>query len=179
MIGRHNNYLLPRQRVLGLSDLEMAAYVYKERQKPIYLPVADEDLVKVAMNRTTPGMTDAQGKLTHVRVPDKDLPDMTVKPQGVQKHLWIPYPWECRPCCSKMAAAPPNFPWHYKRHCKTVTHVAELFLVDEGELRRMVEKPRKRTGQCANAHCSRFRPAGDFLCARCRDISDSVAKVFG
>lgn len=136
------------QKQMGLSSLEMAALVYKERQKPQYVRVKFQDEESWGLK---PGVTSA-------------YPPLGMKRS--QYDIWYPYPWECRPCCSKMAMPPRNIPWAYKRHCKTYTHIAELFLVDELELRKAVGTHKRVAPKCAN--CARFCKASDFLCGSCR-----------
>lgn len=138
-----------RAELSGMSRLEFAAAVWRDRQKK---PPAG----------AKPG-----DKAMAIYLQSRQFRPLGVTQKGMG--YWYPMPVECRPCCSEMEHPPPKFPWAYKTHCNTARHVAALFGLDERELLKHLgigSKPPR----CAQ--CSRFRRKDDYLCGTCRQGID-------
>jgi hypothetical protein len=56
---------------------------------------------------------------------------------------WYPYQDERRECCRAIRSPSRAFPYSLLKHCMTLRHVANLYGVDEGELRRALNQYRK------------------------------------
>jgi hypothetical protein len=68
---------------------------------------------------------------------------------GTYEHYrWYPSEREWQPCCAGISVpvAPWKFPWSLYRHCRTITHVAQLYGVDERELRREIRRLTQKGG---------------------------------
>jgi len=50
---------------------------------------------------------------------------------------WHPTPAEAQPCCRGIRSPSRAWPWSYMTHCRTMTHIANLYDVDETDLRRV------------------------------------------
>jgi hypothetical protein len=66
---------------------------------------------------------------------------------------WWPSKDERRDCCSSIREPSGNWPWSLMQHCRTVVHVAQLYDVDESELRRAVRQASKATELPSPATC--------------------------
>ena len=53
---------------------------------------------------------------------------------------WYPSEQEHQACCSAIRSPSRSWPWSLMTHCRTAAHVAELYQVPVGELRRVVRK---------------------------------------
>lgn len=79
---------------------------------------------------------------------------------------WYPHPQEVRICCQQIEEPWSTFTWTYKRHCRTLRHVANLMYIDESTLRDKIGKiPRQH---CVSKTCGHFRPHNDYFCKTCR-----------
>jgi hypothetical protein len=67
-------------------------------------------------------------------------------PLGEYDHSgrWYPYLGERRECCRAIRSPSKAFPYSLLKHCMTLRHVAHLYYVDEGKLRRALNQYRKQ-----------------------------------
>lgn len=81
-----------------------------------------------------------------------------------QKHgVWLPHPFEVRPCCWSISTPQARYPHGWHRHCRSMVHVATICNVDLRELRKLIEKPRER----CQLGCGRFAKKSSGYCTRC------------
>ena len=67
-------------------------------------------------------------------------------PLGEYDHggRWYPYLGERRECCRAIRSPSRAYPYSLLKHCMTLRHVAYLYGVDEGKLRRALNQYRKQ-----------------------------------
>lgn len=78
--------------------------------------------------------------------------DRTAHPDGKTDNggRWYPSDEERCTCCDSVRGPSRAYPWSYMTHCRTITHIANLFGVEESALRKAVRvvrppKPAART----------------------------------
>lgn len=76
--------------------------------------------------------------------------ERTQHPDGEfdSKRRWQPSPSERRACCHLIRTPSARYPYTLMKHCRTVTHIAELYEVDASALRTATrrERPAQRLG---------------------------------
>lgn len=56
---------------------------------------------------------------------------------------WYPSETEVQDCCRAIRSPSRAYPYSYMTHCRTAEHVAHLYEVDPGELRRAIRRSQK------------------------------------
>lgn len=62
---------------------------------------------------------------------------------------WWPSDAECTPGCSFVRRPSAAWPWSLMAHCRTTTHLAELFDIDADALKKLVQQRRREQRHAA------------------------------
>ena len=90
--------------------------------------------------------------------------DRVSHPQGAfdKAGRWYPNKGEVRPCCQSIREPSRRYPYSLLRHCRSIRHIARLYDVSEGELRRAVFHRDEDNRLCAEATREYNRSLDDF-----------------